>query len=137
MVNNGVYRTGFSPVARKPMTKPSARLFGALDTLEATAFADSTYLVGDEITESDWRLFTTAIRFDPVYYVHFKCSPQISTAIFPISARHLEALRTYPGRRWIRFASTISAYHYFRSHLRINPYGIVPIGPVMDWEGEA
>jgi len=88
-----------------------------------------------EITESDWRLFTTAIRFDPVYYVHFKCSLK-HYSDFPNLSRHLEALRTYPGVDDTVRLDHIR-YHYFRSHLRINPHGIIPIGPIMDWEGEA
>ena len=70
-----------------------------------------------------------------MYYVHFKCA-RTPYGAFPNLSRHLEALRTYPG-----VAETIRMdhirYHYFRSHLRINPHGIIPIGPVMDWEGEA
>jgi glutathionyl-hydroquinone reductase len=132
MVNNGVYRTGFSR-SQEAYDEAAARLFGALDLLEAR-LENSAYLVGDEITESDWRLFTTAIRFDPVYFVHFKCSKK-RYADFPNLHRHLEALRTYPG-----VSDTVRLdhirYHYFRSHLRINPFGIIPLGPVMDWEGE-
>jgi serine/threonine protein kinase len=133
MVNNGVYRTGFAR-SQEAYDEAAARLFGALDTLEAT-LEDSAYLVGDEITESDWRLFTTAIRFDPVYYVHFKCSRN-QYRDFPNLSRHLEALRSYPGVDDTVRLDHIR-YHYFRSHLRINPYGIIPIGPIMDWEGEA
>jgi putative glutathione S-transferase len=133
MVNNGVYRTGFAR-SQEAYDEAAARMFGALETLEAR-LDGSTYLVGEEITESDWRLFTTAIRFDPVYYVHFKCSRK-HYADYPNLGRHLETLRTYPG-----VADTIRLdhirHHYFRSHLRINPYGIIPLGPVMDWEGEA
>lgn len=132
MVNNGVYRTGFAR-GQDAYDEAAARLFGALDALERR-LEQSAYLVGDDITESDWRLFTTGIRFDPVYYVHFKCSKK-RYADFPNLSRHLEALRTYPG-----VADTIRLdhirYHYFRSHLRINPFGIIPLGPVMDWEGE-
>lgn len=133
MVNNGVYRTGFAR-SQEAYDEAAARLFGALDTLEAR-LDNSTYLVGDAITESDWRLFTTAIRFDPVYFVHFKCSKK-RYADFPNLSRHLEALRTYPGVMDTVRMDHIR-YHYFRSHLRINPNGLIPIGPVMDWEDEA
>lgn len=133
MVNNGVYRTGFAR-SQDAYDEAAARLFGALDALEKR-LETSTYLVGEAITESDWRLFTTAIRFDPVYYVHFKCSKK-RYADFPSLSRHLQALRTYPG-----VSDTIRLdhirHHYFRSHRHINPFGIIPIGPVMDWEGEA
>jgi len=132
MVNNGVYRTGFAR-SQEAYDEAAARLFGALEALERR-LEQSAYLVGDDITESDWRLFTTAIRFDPVYYVHFKCSKR-QYADFRNLSRHLDALRTYPG-----VSDTIRLdhirHHYFRSHLRINPYGIIPIGPIMDWEGE-
>jgi putative glutathione S-transferase len=133
MVNNGVYRTGFSR-SQEAYDEAAARLFGALDVLEGR-LEKSAYLVGDEITESDWRLFTTAIRFDPVYYVHFKCSKK-KYGEYPNLARHLEALRTYPGVMDTVWMDHIRV-HYFRSHLRINPYGVIPIGPIMDWEGEA
>lgn len=132
VVNNGVYRTGFAR-SQEAYNEAAARLFGALNTLE-TRLDSSTYLVGDAITESDWRLFTTAIRFDPVYFVHFKCSKQ-RYADFPNLSRHLEALRTYPGVMDTVRMDHIR-YHYFRSHLRINPNGLIPIGPVMDWEGQ-
>jgi putative glutathione S-transferase len=132
MVNNGVYRTGFAR-GQDAYDEAAARLFGALDALERR-LEQSAYLVGDDITESDWRLFTTGIRFDPVYYVHFKCSKQ-RYADYPNLGRHLDALRTYPG-----VADTVRLdhirHHYFRSHLRINPHGIIPLGPVMAWEGE-
>jgi glutathionyl-hydroquinone reductase len=133
MVNNGVYRTGFAR-SQEAYDEAAARLFGALEALEAR-LSRSSYLVGDAVTETDWRLFTSAIRFDPVYYVHFKCSRR-RYADFPNLSRHLEALRRYPG-----VAETVRLdhirHHYFRSHRRINPYGIIPLGPVMEWEGQA
>jgi len=133
MANNGVYRTGFAKT-QDAYEEAAARLFGALEILEGR-LGESTYLVGDAITESDWRLFTTAIRFDPVYYVHFKCSLK-RYVDFPYLNKHLQTLREYPG-----VDSTIRLdhirHHYFRSQLRVNPYGIVPVGPIMDWEKEA
>jgi len=130
MVNNGVYRTGFAQ-SQEAYDEASAKLFGALESLE-NRLKGSAYLVGDAPTESDFRLFTTAIRFDPVYFVHFKCSLK-RYSDFPNLSRHLKALREYPG-----VESTIRLdhirHHYFRSHIRINPYGIIPIGPRFDWE---
>jgi putative glutathione S-transferase len=131
-VNNGVYRTGFSRT-QAAYEEAATRLFGALESLEER-LTRSTFLVGEAITESDWRLFTTALRFDPVYYIHFKCSLKRYVDL-PNLSRHLETLRQHPG-----VVSTIHLdhirHHYFRSHLRINPYGIIPLGPRMDWEPE-
>jgi glutathionyl-hydroquinone reductase len=132
MANNGVYRTGFAKT-QDAYEEAATKLFGALETLEGR-LERSAYLVGDDITESDWRLFTTALRFDPVYYVHFKCSLK-RFIDFPNLSRHLKVLREYPG-----VDATIRMdhirHHYFRSQLRINPYGIIPVGPIMDWEAE-
>jgi glutathionyl-hydroquinone reductase len=129
-VNNGVYRTGFAR-SQEAYDEASARLFGALEALEERLHG-SAYLNGDAITESDFRLFTTAIRFDPVYFVHFKCSLK-RYSDFPNLNRHVDAVRNYPG-----VGPTVRLdhirHHYFRSHLRINPYGIIPIGPHMGWE---
>lgn len=130
MVNNGVYRTGFAR-SQEAYDEASARLFGALEVLEAR-LDKSEFLVGDAVTESDFRLFTTAIRFDPVYFVHFKCSLK-RYSDFPNLSRHLDAVRKYPGvEQTVRLDHI--RYHYFRSHIRINPYGIIPIGPRMEWE---
>ena len=130
MVNNGVYRTGFAQ-SQEAYDEASAKLFGALESLESL-LKGSAYLVGEAPTESDFRLFTTAIRFDPVYFVHFKCSLK-RYLDFPNLSRHLKALREYPGvEATIRLDHI--RHHYFRSHIRINPYGIIPIGPRLDWE---
>jgi len=130
MVNNGVYRTGFAQ-SQVAYDEASAKLFGALESLEKR-LERSAYLVGEAAKEPDFRLFTTAIRFDPVYFVHFKCSLK-RYSDFPNLSRHLKALREYPGvDPTIRLDHI--RHHYFRSHIRINPLGIIPIGPRLDWE---
>lgn len=132
-VNNGVYRSGFA----KSQTAYDAAvgdLFAALDQLEKQLDGRS-YLVGEAITECDWRLFTTALRFDPVYFVHFKCSVR-RYADYPDLDRHLRRLIDHPGvKETIRMDHI--RYHYFRTHLRINPNGIIPAGPRMDWEDDS
>jgi putative glutathione S-transferase len=131
-VNNGVYRSGFA----KSQTAYDAAvgdLFAALDHLEEQLDGRS-YLVGEAITECDWRLFTTALRFDPVYFVHFKCSVR-RYADYRNLDRHLRRLIDHPGvKETIRMDHI--RYHYFRTHLRINPNGIIPAGPRMDWEDD-
>src|SRR5690606_18733012 len=129
-VNNGVYRCGFAR-SQAAYDEAAAKLFAALAALDAR-LQRTPFLVGEAITEADWRLFTSAIRFDPVYYVHFKCS-QRHYADFPGLGRHLDCLRQYPGVAGTIWLDHIR-HHYYRSHLRINPHGIIPIGPLMPWE---
>ncbi|MGQ7793558.1 glutathione S-transferase family protein [Faunimonas sp. B44] len=129
-VNNGVYRCGFAK-SQAAYDAAAERLFGALDALEAR-LGRSEYLVGDRVTESDWRLLPTALRFDPVYVVHFKCSRRLY-AEYPNLQRHMMRLVEAPGvRETIRLDHI--RHHYFRSHLNINPHGIIPVGPRMPWE---
>lgn len=129
-VNNGVYRAGF---ATKQSAYESAvrELFESLDWLEAR-LAKQRYLVGDRITEADWRLFPTLVRFDAVYYGHFKCN-----------LRHVyeyPALRAYTRElyRIDGIAETVFPgeykQHYYGSHRNINPSGIVPLGPPLDFK---
>jgi putative glutathione S-transferase len=129
-VNNGVYRTGFAK-SQEAYDAAAGKLFGALDALEAR-LAGSEFLLGDEITESDWRLLPTAIRFDPVYVVHFKCSRKLY-AEYPNLQRHMMRLIEEPGVRATIHLDHIR-HHYFRSHLHINPRGIIPVGPKAAWE---
>ena len=129
-VNNGVYRSGFA-TTQQAYDEAFGKLFAALDRLEQQ-LEQRRYLTGDETTEADWRLFTTLVRFDPVYFVHFKCSLKRYSDV-PNLSRHLNAVREYPGvEATIRLDHI--RHHYLRSHIRINPYGIIPIGPRMDWE---
>jgi len=128
-VNNGVYRCGFAG-SQQAYDKAFDVLFAALDELEVR-LAAARYLVGDEITEADWRLFTTLVRFDAVYYVHFKCNLR-RIAEYPALSRLLRELCHVPGA-----AETIDMEHikrhYYLSHRHLNPSGIVPKGPVLDF----
>ena len=89
--------------------------------------AGQRFLFGERLTEADWRLFTTLIRFDPVYFGHFKCNLR-EIADYPALQRYLRELY-----HWPKVAETVDFFHikhhYYASHLRINPTGIVPLGP--------
>jgi len=128
-VNNGVYRCGFAG-SQQAYDAAFDRLFSALDELEAR-LAASRYLVGDTLTEADWRLFTTLLRFDAVYYVHFKCNLR-RIADYPNLSRLLRDLYLVPG-----VAQTVNMdhikRHYYLSHPHLNPGGIVPKGPVLEF----
>jgi glutathionyl-hydroquinone reductase len=128
-INNGVYRAGFA-TTQPAYEAAFERLFAALDTLEAR-LSDQPFLVGDAQTEADWRLFTTLVRFDAVYVGHFKCNKK-RIADYPALSAYLRGLYNAPG-----IAETVSIphikHHYYASHLNINPTGIVPEGPVLDW----
>jgi len=128
-VNNGVYRCGFA-TTQEAYEEAFASLFAALDQLEARLDRES-YLVGGRLTEADWRLFTTLVRFDAVYYSHFKCNLR-RIADYPNLSRYLRALYHVPG-----VADTVNMTHikrhYYESHTSINPTGIVPVGPVLDF----
>jgi putative glutathione S-transferase len=127
-VNNGVYRCGFAG-SQQAYDKAFDALFAGLDELEVRLA--TRYLLGDEITEADWRLFTTLLRFDAVYYVHFKCNLR-RIAEYPALSRFLRELCQVPG-----VADTIDMdhikRHYYLSHRHLNPSGIVPKGPVLDF----
>jgi putative glutathione S-transferase len=128
-VNNGVYRCGFAG-SQKAYEAAFDRLFSALDEVEAR-LAASRYLVGDTLTEADWRLFTTLARFDAVYYVHFKCNHR-RIAEYPHLSRYLRELYRVPG-----VAATVNVdhikRHYYLSHPHLNPSRIVPKGPVLEF----
>ncbi len=128
-VNNGVYRCGFAG-SQQAYDKAFDALFAGLEELEVGLEA-TRYLLGDEITEADWRLFTTLLRFDAVYYVHFKCNLR-RIAEYPALSRFLRELCQVPG-----VADTIDMdhikRHYYLSHRHLNPSGIVPKGPVLDF----
>jgi len=128
-VNNGVYRTGFA-TTQTAYEAAFDRLFETLDDLEAR-LARQRYLVGDRITEADWRLFTTLVRFDPVYHGHFKCN-QRRLVDYPSLWAYTRELYQVPG-----IAQTVNMdhikLHYYGSHKQINPNGIVPKGPALDF----
>jgi len=127
-VNNGVYRCGFA-TTQAAYAEAFEELFAALDQLDRR-LAGQRYLVGDRITEADWRLFTTLVRFDPVYYGHFKCNRR-RIADFAHLSGYLRELYQVPG-----VADTVDFQHikrhYYESHRTINPTGIVPLGPQLD-----
>jgi putative glutathione S-transferase len=128
-VNNGVYRAGFA-TTQSAYEEAFRELFAALDTLEER-LARHRYLVGDRITEADWRLFTTLVRFDPVYVGHFKCNLK-RIADYPNLSNYVRDLYQVPG-----VAETVSfphiKWHYYGSHTSINPTRIVPVGPEIDY----
>ena len=127
-INNGVYKAGFS-TDQEVYEEEVEKVFAALDEVEEI-LARQPYLVGDKITEADWRLFTTLIRFDPVYYNHFKCNYR-HVYEYPNIWRYTKELYNHPG-----VAETVDfrhiKEHYYRSHQTINPTGVVPKGPVLD-----
>ncbi|WP_415183207.1 glutathione S-transferase family protein [Phaeovulum sp.] len=127
-INNGVYKAGFA--TEQDVYEGEVRnLFSALDTLEER-LGKQRYLVGDRITEADWRLFTTLIRFDPVYHGHFKCNLRMLKDYENLWG-YTRELYQWPGiRDTVNFDHI--KQHYYRSHATINPNGIVPHGPVLD-----
>ena len=133
-VNNGVYKSGFATTqdAYNAAVHP---LFDTLAWLEER-LGENRYLMGDRITEADWRLFTTLVRFDPVYHTHFKCN-RAWLHEYPNLwgyTRELYQWRTPSGpvSDTVRFDHVVHHYHY--SHDTINPHRIVPINPVLDFD---
>jgi len=128
-INNGVYRCGCSG-SQAAYERAFESLFQALGHVEAILDA-SRYLAGDVLTEADWRLFTTLVRFDAVYYVHFKCNLH-RIAEYPNLSRLLNELYRLPG-----IAQTVNMdhikRHYYLSHRHLNPMGIVPLGPELEF----
>jgi putative glutathione S-transferase len=127
-VNNGVYRCGFA-TSQAAYEQAFAELFEGLDTLEAR-LAEHRYLVGDRITEADWRLFTTLVRFDAVYVGHFKCNLR-RIADYPNLSGYLRDLYQSPGIEDTVNFSHIKR-HYYQSHVTINPTRVVALGPELD-----
>ena len=128
-VNNGVYKAGFA-TTEAAYKEAVVTLFDALDTLEAR-LADQRYLLGDTITEADWRLFTTLVRFDAVYVGHFKCNIR-RIVDYPNLWGYLRDLYQVPG-----IAETVNIEHikahYYTSHANINPTRIIPVGSLLDF----
>jgi glutathionyl-hydroquinone reductase len=127
-VNNGVYKAGFA-TTQAAYEEAFVKLFETLDALERH-LAEHRYLTGDRLTEADWRLFTTLVRFDPVYVGHFKCNLR-RIADYPNLSRYLHTLYQVPG-----VSDTVDMRHikghYYQSHRTINPTGVVPLGPIID-----
>jgi putative glutathione S-transferase len=132
-VNNGVYRAGFA-TSQKAYEDAVRPLFETLDSLDER-LGTRRYLFGEQITLADWRLFTTLLRFDPVYYVHFKCNVR-RIVDYPSLWPYLRDLLTVPGVRETVNMDHIKR-HYYGTHPSINPHGIVPVGPVLDYDEPA
>lgn len=128
-VNNGVYRTGFA-TTQQAYEESFGKLFDTLDKLEER-LARQRYLAGSTITEADWRLFTTLVRFDAVYVGHFKCNWR-RIVDYPNLWNYLRELYQVPGVAETVHMDHIKR-HYYGSHRGINPTGIVPVGPELDF----
>jgi putative glutathione S-transferase len=128
-INNGVYRSGFA-TTQEAYEEAYYKLFDALDWVEQV-LTRQRYLAGETLTEADWRLFTTLIRFDAVYYGHFKTNRQ-RIADYPAMSNYLRELYQQPG-----VAQTVNfdhiKQHYYGSHRTINPTQVVPVGPQQDF----
>lgn len=127
-INNGVYKVGFATV-QLVYDAEVRKLFAALERFDAR-LSSQRWLLGDRLTEADWRLFTSLIRFDAVYHGHFKCN--LGRLVdYPNLWRHTRELYHWPG-----IAETVDfdhiKQHYYRSHPSINPNGIVAAGPILD-----
>jgi putative glutathione S-transferase len=128
-INNGVYKAGFA-TSQEAYDKAVVALFDTLDWVERL-LAKQPYLVGATLTEADWRLFTTLLRFDLVYVTHFKCDRK-RIVDYPNLWAYTRQLLSIPG---VAETFDIPAIreHYFRSHASINPHQIISIGPNIDW----
>jgi len=128
-VNNGVYRTGFA-TSQAAYEQAFRNLFDTLDDMEQL-LGERRYLAGPQITEADWRFFVTLIRFDAVYYSHFKCNWR-HIHEYPNLSNYLRDLYQVPG-----VSETVSLdqikHHYYWSQRQVNPTGIVPLGPQLDF----
>ena len=126
-LNNGVYRAGFAQ-SQEAYEEAVGKVFHGLDTLEKL-LADRRYLAGDRITEADWRAFPTLLRFDLVYYSHFKCNLR-RIQDYPNLANFLRELYQWPGIKETFDLQKIKEGYY--SQRNVNPTGIVPVGPSLD-----
>ena len=129
-INNGVYKAGFA-TKQEVYEEEVTALFAALDQMEERR-AGQDYLVGNRLTEADIRLFTTLVRFDAVYFGHFKCNLKPLTA-YPKLWAYTKRIYQLPG-----MAQTVNfdhiKRHYYGSHKTINPTGVIPMGPTLDWD---
>jgi glutathionyl-hydroquinone reductase len=129
-INNGVYRAGFA-TSQAAYEEAVSQLFDALDYWEEV-LDQQRYLCGDAITQADWCMFTTLLRFDAVYYVHFKCNLR-HIYEYPNLWNYLKDLYQQPGVKETCNLEHIKL-HYYKSHPNVNPSGIVPLGPILDFE---
>jgi putative glutathione S-transferase len=129
-VNNGVYMAGFAR-RQEAYERAFAALFESLEWLESLV-AERRYLLGERVTEADWRLFPTLVRFDEVYNLHFRCNRR-RLVDYPGLWRYARELYQWPG-----VASTVAMdqikRHYYTTHDELNPKRIIPVGPGYDWD---
>ena len=127
--NNGVYRAGFA-VTQQAYDEAAREVFATLDAMEQ-GLGDRRWLLGETLTEADWRFAPTLFRFDAVYHGHFKCNRR-RLVDYPNLWAYARALYQHPG-----VAATVNfdhiTAHYYASHRSLNPSGVVPVGPDMDW----
>jgi len=129
-LNNGVYKSGFAST-QTAYDEAVTALFDTLDWLE-TRLSANRYLMGERVTEADWRLFPTLIRFDPVYHTHFKCNRKWLRE-YPNLWAYTRELYQWPGvAGTVHLDHIVRHYHY--SHETINPNRIIPINPVIDYD---
>lgn len=128
-INNGVYKTGFA-TKQEVYEEEITHLFSVLDELEEY-LSSRKYLVGERLTEADWRLFVTLVRFDSAYYGHFKCNIR-ELREYPHLWRYTRELYNHLGiKETVNFHHI--KHHYYGSHPTVNPNRIVPVGPILDW----
>nr|WP_314417748.1 glutathione S-transferase family protein [uncultured Erwinia sp.] len=129
-VNNGVYKSGFA-TSQPAYDEAVTALFSSLDRLEQI-LGQRRYLTGDRLTEADLRLWTTLVRFDPVYVTHFKCDKHRIGDYLNLNG-FLREIYQLPG-----IADTVNLphirHHYYRSHKTINPSGVISVGPAFNWD---
>lgn len=129
-VNNGVYKSGFA-TTQDAYDEAVGQLFDTLDWIEER-LSENRYLMGDRITEADWRLLPTLLRFDLVYHLHFKCN-RSRIIDYPNIWAYTRELYQIPGvKETVNFDHIVRHYHY--SHESINPNRIIPINPILDFE---
>lgn len=129
-LNNGVYKSGFA-TSQAAYDEAVVALFDTLDWLE-DRLSTRRYLMGDRVTEADWRLLPTLLRFDPVYHLHFKCNRR-RIIDYPNLWGYTRELYQWPGvAETTHFGHIVRHYHY--SHESINPHRIIPINPVLDFD---
>ncbi|MCB4457532.1 glutathione S-transferase family protein [Leisingera sp. McT4-56] len=129
-INNGVYKCGFA-TSQEAYDESVVPLFESLDWLE-DLLSQHRYLLGERITEADWRLFTTLLRFDPVYHTHFKCNRK-RLMDYPNLWAYTRELYQWPGvAGTVGMEHIVRHYHY--SHDTINPHRIIPINPEINWQ---
>ena len=134
-VNNGVYKAGFA-TSQDAYDEAARALFDSLDWLD-DLLGENRYLIGDRVTEADWRLATTLFRFDLVYHTHFKCNRNYLRD-YPNLWAYTRELYQWRGTDGTEVAATVNfdhiVRHYHYSHETVNPHRIIPINPILHWD---